>query len=107
MNEEQLAIWEYLNEHALGYENRRTSTEIRDTLNLESGGQTNEHVREQIRQMIIEHQCCIGSGMWVDGYWIILSEDELERVCQSLESRANSITQRANALRDSWRQQNG
>ncbi|MBP3194006.1 hypothetical protein [Natronogracilivirga saccharolytica] len=107
MTEEQLAILEYLNEHALGYENRRTSTEIRDTLNLESGGQTNEHVREQIRAMILEHQCCIGSGMWVDGYWIIQTEDELERVCQSLESRANSITDRANALRESWRLQNG
>ncbi len=106
MNEEQQSIWDYLNENAIGYENRCSSSQIRDDLGLESGGVTNEHVRDLIRDMILNHNCCIGSEMWASGYWIIQSEDELNRACESLENRANSIRQRANALRVSWEQEN-
>ena len=52
MKEEQRQIWNYLNERALGHENRKSSDEIRDELNLESGGPTNEHIRDLIRDMI-------------------------------------------------------
>ncbi|HLW41044.1 MAG TPA: hypothetical protein VKY82_01600 [Flavobacterium sp.] len=64
MNNEQIAILEYLNANALGYDNRRSSTQIREELNLESGGVTNEHVRDLIRGMILNHNACIGSLMW-------------------------------------------
>ena len=106
MNDEQIAILRYLREKALGYENRKTSTQIRVDLGLESGGVTNEHVRDLIRDLIFSHKACIGSLMWGDGYWIIQTEDELNRVCESLESRANAIKNRANALRDNWNNQN-
>jgi len=71
-------------------------------LNLESGGATNEHVRDLIRDMILNHGTCIGSLMWENGYWIIQNEQELNRVCQSLESRADSIRERANVIRQNW-----
>ena len=45
--------------------------------------------------------------MWNSGYWIIQDEEELDRVCESLENRANSIVERANALRENWQQNNG
>lgn len=63
MNDEQSSILNYLRENALGFENRKTSTQIREELNLESGGVTNEHVRELIRDLIISHNACIGSLM--------------------------------------------
>ena len=98
MNEEQQAIWYYLNQNALGYSNRKTSTEIRNACELESGGATNEHVRDLIRDMIFNHNCSIGSVMWGSGYWIIQNETELNRVVQSLRNRANSIVERAERL---------
>lgn len=102
MNDEQSAILSYLRENALGYDNRKTSTQIREELNLESGGVTNEHVRELIRDLILSHNACIGSLMWGNGYWIIQTEDELNRVCESLENRADAIKNRAAALRNNW-----
>ena len=98
MNEEQQAIQDYLNQNALGYSNRKTSTEIRNACELESGGATNEHVRDLIRDMIFNHNCSIGSVMWGSGYWIIQNETELNRVVQSLRNRANSIVERAERL---------
>lgn len=104
MNNEQTAILEYLRSNAIGYNNKKSSTQIREDLNLASGGVTNEHVRD----LILHHNACIGSLMWENGYWIIQTEKELEDVCKSLESRADSIRNRAITLRNSWRtQQNG
>jgi hypothetical protein len=106
MNEEQRRIDAYLSANALGYANRKTSTEIRDTCNLESGGPTNEHVRDLIRDMILNHGCCIGSLMWEDGYWIIQNNDELNQVIQSLENRAGGVLRRGDALRKNWQDKN-
>lgn len=106
MTEEQSAILNYLRENARGYENRKTSTQIREELNLESGGVTNEHVRDLIRDLIFSHNACIGSVMWGNGYWIIQTEDELNRVCESLENRAGAINNRATALRNNWNNRN-
>lgn len=106
MNEEQIRINEYLNQHALGYNNRRTSTEIRENCDLESGGVTNEHVRDLIRDMILNHGSCIGSIMWQDGYWIIQTQEELEMSTRSLEQRANGVLRRAEALRENFAHQN-
>jgi hypothetical protein len=49
MNEEQQRIWDYINQNAAGYKNRKSSSEIRNALNIESRGSTNEHVRDLIR----------------------------------------------------------
>jgi|SRR5690625_997362 len=106
MNNEQKKIWNYLNRNAKGFERRISSSKIRDDLGIESGGATNENIRNLIRDMILNHNCCIGSEMWASGYWIIQTEDELDQVCESLEARADSIRQRAIALRRSWEQEN-
>lgn len=105
MSNEQIEIFEYLSTNALGYENRKSSTQIREELNLESGGVTNEHVRDLIRDMILNHNACIGSLMWKSGYWIIQTEEELNTVCESLENRADSIISRTTALRNNWNNQ--
>jgi len=102
MNEEQGRIWNYLNQFAQGYENRKSSSEIRDTLSLESGGPTNEHIRDLIRDMILNHNCCIGSEMYTSGYWVIINEEELNNVVTSLRDRANGVMKRANALERNW-----
>lgn len=103
MNEEQRAIFQYLNTHACGCNNRKSSTQIREELNIASVGVTNEHIRDLIRDLILNHNACIGSLMWKNGYWIIQTEEELNSVCESLENRADSIRNRAMALRNSWR----
>ena len=102
MNIEQLRIWAYLNQHALGYENRKSSDEIRDELNLESGGPTNEHIRDLIRDMVLNHNCCIGSKMYKSGYWVIISEEELQDVVTSLRDRAQGVVERAESLERNW-----
>lgn len=102
MNEEQRSIWNYLNQFAQGYENRKSSSEIRDALLLESGGPTNEHIRDLIRDMILNHNCCIGSKMYKMGYWVIINEEELNNVVTSLRDRANGVMERANALERNW-----
>lgn len=102
MNEEQQSIWNYLIENAIGYENRKSSSEIRDALNLESGGPTNEHVRDLIRDMIFNHGCLIGSLMFRKGYWVIQDEHELNMVINHLNSRADGVRERATALQKNW-----
>lgn len=102
MNDEQSEIWEYLNTHAVGFENRKSSTEIRDTLHLNSGGPTNEHVRELIRDMVFNHGCLIGSLMYRKGYWIIQNPEELDMVIRHLNSRAHKVLERADALKGNW-----
>jgi len=102
MNNEQQSIWDYLNQNAVGYDNRKSSSEIRDASNLESGGPTNEHVRDLIRDMIFAHGCLIGSLMFRKGYWIIVNEQELKMVIHHLESRADGVRERANALQQNW-----
>lgn len=106
MNQEQQLIWDYLNTNARGYANRKSSSEIRDNCNLQAGDATNVYVRNLITDMILHHRCCIGSLMWVSGYWIIQNEDELNQVCESLENRADSIYGRANAIRENWNNRN-
>ena len=102
MDDEQQSIWEYLNQNAIGYNLRKTSTEIRETCHLNSGGPTNEHIRDLIRDMILNHGRCIGSIMYKDGYWVIQNEEELNRVTVSLERRAEGVRRRADALRNNW-----
>ncbi len=102
MNEEQERIWDYLNQNATGYNDRKSSSEIRDALNLDSGGPTNEHVRDLIRDMIFNHRCLIGSLMFRKGYWIIVNEQELEMEINHLNSRADGVRERANVLQENW-----
>lgn len=52
--------------------------------------------------MILNQGVCIGSLMWDSGYWIIQDEKQLNRVCESLESRADSVHERANAPSRNW-----
>jgi len=100
MKVEQRRIWNYLNQYARGHENHKSSDEIRDELNLESGGPTNEHIRDLIRGMILNHNCCIGSDN--SGYWVITNEGELNGVVTSLRDRANGVLERASALERNW-----
>ena len=102
MNQEQLRIWTYLNQHALGYENRKSLDQIRNELNLESGGPTNEYIRDLVRDMILHHNCCIGSKMYKSGYWVIINEEELQNVVTSLRERAQGVVERAQALERNW-----
>ena len=106
MNEEQQRVDNYLTTSALGYPNRKTSSEIRANCGLEAGGPTNEHIRDLIRDMILNQGCCIGSIMWEDGYWIIQNEEELTRVIASLERRADGVIRRAVALRNNFQNRN-
>jgi hypothetical protein len=104
MNEEQERIWRYLEENAMGYENHKSSSNIRDALELESGGVTNEHVRDLIRDMVLNHGCCIGSNS--EGFWIIQTEEELNSTTNNLQSRVDEINNRIIALETNWRNQN-
>ncbi len=106
MNEEQQRIWDYINQNAAGYQNRKSSSEIRDALNLESGGPTNEHVRDLIRDMIFNHGCLIGSLMFKKGYWLIENEKELDMVISHLDNRADGVRDRANILQQNWNNKN-
>ena len=102
MNKDQQRILEYLNCNAIGLNNRKSSSEIRDALNLNGGGPTNENIRDLIRGMILDHECLIGSLMYSKGYWIIENEEELKMVIDHLYGRANGVRKRADALKFNW-----
>jgi len=70
---------------------------IRDNCHLQAGDTTNVYLRNLITDMILYHNCCIGSLMWTSGYWIIQTVEELNQLCKSLENRADSIYDSANA----------
>lgn len=106
MNDEQQRIWDYLNQNAIGYDSRKSSSEIRDFLKMKSGGPTNEHIRDLIRDMILNHGSYIGSLMYQKGYWIISTKKELEEVIKSLNDRAESINKRAEMIRKNWEKRN-
>ena len=91
MNEEQQSIQDYLSNNALGYEHRKSSSEIRDSCNLEAGDATNVYVRNLITVLFLNHGFCIGSRMRDSEYWLIQNEEELNQVCESLENHAESI----------------
>lgn len=78
-------------------------SEIRDNCNLQAGDATIVYVRNLITDMILHHGSCIGSLMWISGYWVIQNEEELNKVCASLENRAFSIHNRAEKLTQNWR----
>jgi hypothetical protein len=103
MDEEEILVLNYLTENASGYDNRKSSEEIKQVCNLNAGGPTNDHIREIVRNLVNNHGCCIGSISWDRGYWIIETDAELKRVTDSLESRANKILDRAEILRTNWR----
>lgn len=96
MNNEKERVLEYLRREALGNSNKKKTYEIRDNLNLDSGGATNEHIRD----LIFQYDVCIGSSR--DGYWVIQTEEELENVCKDLEERADATRNRAEKLRSNW-----
>lgn len=75
-------------------------------MHLVSGGPTNEHIRDLIRDMILNHGSCIGSLMFKSGYWIINNQNELDQVVSSLENRANGVLERARALTRNWENRN-
>lgn len=102
MDEDQLAILAYLNENAIGYDNRKSSEEIRLSCELISGGPTNDYVRSKIRDMVFNHGQIIGSISWDRGYWIIQNEEELNRVVESLQARAHKVVERGEKLIENW-----
>jgi hypothetical protein len=99
MNSEQISVFNYLNNYALGKPNRKTSSQIRDVVNLPSGGVTNENIREIIRQLID-----LGKPIGSDskGYFIIENRTELNDVTDSLDNRADEIKARANKLKSNF-----
>lgn len=102
MDEDQLAILSYLSENAIGYDNRKSSEEIRLSCALITGGPTNDYVRGKIRDMVFNHDQIIGSISWDRGYWIIQNEEELNRVVESLQARANKVLERSEKLIENW-----
>jgi len=56
--------------------------------------------------MILNHNCCIGSIMWHDGYWLIQTQEELDMVIRSLEQRASGVIRRSEALKENFNNRN-
>ena len=69
-------------------------------MRLRSGGKTNEHIRDLIRDMILNHECYIGSD--TRGFWVIINDEELQDVVTSLRDRANGVLERARSLERNW-----
>jgi len=63
-------------------------------------GRTNEPTRQLITECILNDKYPIGSSN--SGYFLIDSEDELDSVIDSLESRIRGLRNRIDALRQGW-----
>lgn len=104
MTQDQQLIWNYLQNHANGSTNKKTSDDIRTHCNLPAVGRTNEIIRFSITDMILNHGYIIASDS--HGYWIPNTSNEVQDVCKSLYDRADEIRQRADALKQNWNNAN-
>jgi len=83
----------------VGGDNKITSGEIADELDIDDSG-SNPKTRETIRILVEERQLpVIGSS---HGYHVPESGDEVEEQVESLQSRAASIQERSQLIKEAW-----
>jgi len=83
----------------VGSDNKITSGEIADELDIDDSG-SNPKTRETIRILVEERQLpVIGSS---HGYHVPESADEVEEQVESLQSRAASIQERSQLIKEAW-----
>lgn len=107
MTTEQLII-DFLQENAKGKSNAVTADEIffcltRGGAEL-TAGRTQEKIRNTIKKMVTNQSVLIGSN--TNGYYIIDNAVDAIDAITNLLNRANSITKRANELKNEWNIQN-
>jgi hypothetical protein len=85
-----------------GIGNAMHAAAIEEQLNMDSG-HTQEPTRDLIRDAITNHNIPIGS-LPRNGYFLISTEIELNKVLSSLEQRIVGLQNRIQSLRDGWQQ---
>jgi hypothetical protein len=82
-----------------GSSNPQTANSLHNSLNTNPGN-TDEPTRDLIRDAVINQNIPVGSNS--SGYFLIDSEQELDDVVTSLESRIQGLQDRINSLRSGW-----
>ncbi len=95
MTEQQDQIWKYLRENAVGYANAIRVSKLAEELGLEHIGTNDDILRMEIRNMLIQERCPIGTCK--AGVFIITTEEERERAIKWVD---RNTTAKVTALRD-------
>jgi hypothetical protein len=82
-----------------GKVNALTGTDLEETLGMPVGN-TNEPTRGLIADCILNEKYPIGSNS--HGYFLIDSDEELDEVVNSMQSRIDGIEARIDALKNGW-----
>ncbi len=108
MTPEQQAILTFLRQNAQGKNNAITADEIFTQLTQQGislfAGRTQEQVRGFIRSLVNNQGSLIGSSN--NGYYVIVTKDDVIYAINNLETRATSASNRADELRQTWNTQN-
>lgn len=92
-------IHNYLKKYAIGYQNRKTSSELIKIFNIKSDDILRECIRE-IRDSDIFHKTiCSKSGSGGNGYWIATDVDEIIKSANALEKRGWNCIKRAKIMK--------
>lgn len=95
MNEQQQAIWNYLQEHAVGKRNAVHINKIASDLEIADYG-TNNDIRTSIADLVIDKGKPIGTCR--DGAFLITTETEKEEAAQFLDRHTRSTAIRRNGF---------
>lgn len=95
MTELQEQIWNYLQEHAVGYANAIHVYDLAYELGIDPHGTNNDDLRAELRFMLIEEELPIGTCQ--AGVFIITNEDERERAIRWVD---RDVTSKVTALRN-------
>ena len=82
-----------------GIKNSLTSTKIQELIGT-LPSRTEEPTRDLIRECIMEDKYPIGS--YNKGYFLINTQEELDKVIKSLENRIDGIEKRIKCLKNGW-----
>ncbi len=91
MTNEQIAIWKYLKENALGLNNAKHISEIASAFGVPAFGTNNDNVRNWIKELVIKFKKPIGTSK--KGAFVILNDIEKEKAAKFVErnNRANAV----------------
>lgn len=88
MNDEQIAIWNFLTENAVGRNNAIHISDVANSLGFPPNGTNNDDVRRLITDMVMKRNRPIGSCS--DGVFLFTNEEEREEAARFVERRTKA-----------------
>lgn len=96
MTNEQVAIWKYLRNNAMGLDNAKKIETIASSIGELPYGTNNDNVRKWIGELVIDYQKPIGS--YKKGVFIVTNEEEKEIAVNFVDRKSRADFVRSNGI---------